>query len=539
MRGSPYFAHPVLDAETYHRAALALAGGEGFPDRVFWQPPGYPYFLALVYALAGPSFLAPRLVQAVLGSLAAVLTYWLGARLFGPRVGLAAGLGAAGYGLLIYYDGELLTPSLAILVELVAVLLAVRAQDAPDSRSWLGAGLFGGLAAVVNATALVLVPVMAVFARRRALWVLLGAALAIAPLTLRNWTQGGELVLISSNGGVNLFLGNNPRYDDTVAMRPGRDWQALLRAPRLHGVRGARAESVFFERRVLAFARAEPVTFLRLQATKLRLLLTGDEIPRNQEIYPARGYSPVLRVLLWKSPLLAFPYGIVLPLGLVGLVVGARRAPMLAAMLVVFALAVLAFFVTARYRAPLVPLLLVFAAEGLRWLVASASRTARLVAVGALVPLYAVANLGQGPMPAQMNPDAEFGLATWLEREGSPDEALALYRAVAREHPSGWDAWYRLGQLLEAAGRREEAEDAFTIARGIVPTHFDTLVWLARQASEAGCLDEALAHYRRAVELDPTSHLARDGLERVLGERAKTPSTGSTDPCARKGPDSA
>ena len=39
---SPYFTHPVLDAETYHEAALALVRGLGYPDRVFWQPPGYP-----------------------------------------------------------------------------------------------------------------------------------------------------------------------------------------------------------------------------------------------------------------------------------------------------------------------------------------------------------------------------------------------------------------------------------------------------------------------------------------------------------------
>ena len=539
MRGSPYFDHPVLDAETYNHTALALAAGEGFPDRVFWQPPGYPYFLALVYALAGPGFLVPRLAQVVIGSLSAVLTCLIGVRLFGPRVGLAAGLGTAGYGLLIYYDGELLAPSLAILLQLVAMLLAVRAQGETDSRGWLAAGLFGGLAAVVNATVLVLVPVMAAFARRRAPWVLLGAALAIAPLTLRNWTQGGEMVLISSNAGINLFLGNNPRYDETVAMRPGRDWQALLRAPRLHGVRGARAASAFFERRVLAFARAEPGAFLGLQGKKLRLLLAGDEIPRNQEIYPARAYSLVLRLLLWKAPFLAFPFGIVLPLGLLGLVVGARRAPMLAAMLVVFALAVLAFFITARYRAPLVPLLLVFAAEGVRWLVGSADRLARLVAVAALLPLFLVTNLGQGPMATRMNPDAEFGLATWLEREGHLGEALVRYRTLAREHPTYWDAWYRLGQLLETAARRPEAEEAFRVARGIVPSHFDTLGWLAQQASDAGCLEEAAAHYRRAIDLDPASLLARAGLAHVLAERAKGPAGGSREPCSPAGSGSA
>ena len=38
---------------------------------------------------------------------------------------------------------------------------------------------------------------------------LLGAVLVIAPVTLRNYTIGGDFVLISYNGGVNFYLGNN------------------------------------------------------------------------------------------------------------------------------------------------------------------------------------------------------------------------------------------------------------------------------------------------------------------------------------------
>ncbi len=533
MRRSPYFAHPVLDAETYYQAALALATGQGYPDAVFWQPPGYPYFLALVYAVAGPGFLIPRLVQAATGAASALLTCWIGTRSFGPRVGLGAGLGTAAYGTLLYFDGELLTPSLAIALQLVAVVLAVKARSDPSPLGWLAAGLFGGLTALVNAPALVLIPVMAAFARRRAAWVLLGAALALAPATLRNWTQGGELVLISSNSGINLYLGNNPRYEATVAMRPGRDWQALLRAPRQHGVQGARAASAFFVDRVLEFGAADPVAFLRLQAKKLHLLASGNEILRNQEIYPARAFSPVLWLLLWKAPWLAFPFGVLLPLAVVGLVIGARRAPMLAAMLLALSVSVLAFFVTARYRAPLVPFLLVFAAEGARWFVATARSAERAVAGLAVLLLFAVANLGQGPMPARMNPDAEFGLATWLEREGRPDAALAGYRMVTQEAPTYWDAWFRLGQLLEQRGRDQEAAEAFRAARAIVPEYPDTLAMLARQLLGAKCFRQAAAYARKAIDLDPRNAIARASLQEALTgpEAADAEATASQERC--------
>ncbi len=523
LRNSPYFSHPVLDAETYFRAASALAAGDGWAEPVYWQPPGYPYFLAAVLWLWGPGFLAPRLVQAILGALTAALTCAVGARVFGRGVGFAAGLIVAVYGLLIYYDGELLAPSLAICLQMATLYAAVRAPGEQGGRGWLAAGLLGGLSAVTNAAFLLVLPVLALAARRRAGWLLVGAAVAVAPVTLRNWTRGGELVLVSSNAGVNLYLGNNPRYDATVGMRPGRDWQALLLAPRLHGVSGAAPASRFFAARVGAYAARDPGAFVALQARKLRLLAGGDEIPRNQEIYPARAWSPVLQVLLWKAPGLAFPFGLLLPLAVVGLGAAARRAPMLAAAVGALALGVVAFFVTARYRAPLVPLLALFAAAGVRWAVVEARPRGRVVAVVVGVAVYLVANLGQGPMPRQMNPDAEHGLAHWLEREGRRAEALDLYRRLARDAAGSFDAWYGVAQLATVLGRRDEADAALARIRDLAPAYPDTAVLLARTAVEAGCGPEASAFARRALALDPDSDVARGLLQRADALRATHP----------------
>src|SRR5690349_5417708 len=69
LRQSPYFDHPVIDALTYHQAAVSIATGHGHPDLVYWQPPGYSYFLALLYTFAhSPGLLLPRLVQALFGA---------------------------------------------------------------------------------------------------------------------------------------------------------------------------------------------------------------------------------------------------------------------------------------------------------------------------------------------------------------------------------------------------------------------------------------------------------------------------------------
>lgn len=109
MTSSPYFTHPVVDAGDYATIGWSLARGHGYPETIFWHPPGYPCFLGAVWWLGGDSFLAPRLVQSGLGAMNVVLIAWLGGRLFGRTVGLASGSAAAIYGMLIYFDGELLT----------------------------------------------------------------------------------------------------------------------------------------------------------------------------------------------------------------------------------------------------------------------------------------------------------------------------------------------------------------------------------------------------------------------------------------------
>ena len=511
MRASPYFTNPVIDAATYDDAARAIAQGHGHPDVIFWQPPGYSYFLALIYAVAGSGYLAPRLAQAVLGALSACLTAWIGARVFGRRVGLGAGYVVAFYGMLIYYDGELLTPTLTIALQLAAVALALKALQHPRSETllWGGSGLLVGLASVVTAPSLVIAGVLAVFARRRAWTVILSTALAIAPVTLRNLNRGGEFIPISWNAGINLYIGNNPRYDETVAIRPDLQWRHFVQEPRRAGIQGAGPASSYFVQKALGYAVSDPIGFARLQLKKVTLLLEGNEIPRNQDIYPARSDSPVLRVLLWKIPGLAFPFGLLMPLGIVGLAVQGRRAPLLGWIVLSYAAAILAFFITARYRVPLVPYLAIFGAAGVRWWVEDAKRTARLTSLAGLIALLLLGNLGQGPMPREMNADAEYSLGARLLREGREEEAIDRFRIALRKNPRYSEAWVNLGVIEATHGRMSEAERSFESALQADSGNTLALTNLAVLREKAGDRAGALALYQRALAIDPADEAAR------------------------------
>ncbi|HZE19271.1 MAG TPA: tetratricopeptide repeat protein [Candidatus Angelobacter sp.] len=511
MRASPYFENPIIDAATYDDAARAIAAGHGHPDSIFWQPPGYSYFLSWIYIVLGPGYLGPRVVQALLGAASAVLTAWIGARYFGRRVGLGAGYGVALYGLLIYFDGELLAPSLTIALQLAAIAVAVRARDHPRRALalWGASGLLAGIASVVTAPSLVIGGVLAAAAGRRAWAVVLGVVLAIAPVTLRNLERGGELVPISWNGGINLYIGNNPRYDETVAIRPDLHWKEFVQEPRRAGVQGAGNASRYFAEKVGRWAASDPAAFARLQVKKALLFLQGNEIPRNQEIYPARGWSPVLRALLWKAPGLAFPFGVLMPLGLLGLVTAFRRAPVLGWIVVLGSVSVLAFFITARYRAPLIPLLLIFAAEGVRRLVRDQGPLERSCSVALLLLLFLVGNLGQGPMAKTMNADAEYSLGVRLAMKGRPREAESHLRSALAKNSNYPEAWVNLGVLEAERGRSGEAEAMLRNALAQDPENTLALTNLAVLREKAGRIDEAVELYRRALEIDPTDAFAR------------------------------
>ena len=231
---SPLFSVPVVDARTYVDDARYLSevswAGQPTP---FWQPPLYPYLLGLLFSVGGENYYLPRLLQVLFGALICGLTYLLGLRLFPSVVALGAGLVAACYGPLIYFGGELLPTIPALLLDLALLLLLLTAP-LKQRWPWLLAGFTLGLAALAVSNILLFAPVLLAwlwfsqgnFVQRGAL-LLLGIALVIAPVALRNYLVGDDWVLISHNAGINFYIGNNPDYQRTVDIRP---WQGLAPA---------------------------------------------------------------------------------------------------------------------------------------------------------------------------------------------------------------------------------------------------------------------------------------------------------------------
>ena len=220
---------PPADDGTYYQVfAERLSRGLGYtwawPDGAVTYaahyPVGYPALLGLLYRIFGSSPIVAGLANAVIGALGVLGVHRI-ARAAAPAGPAAvAGLTAALHPSLVFYTPALMTEGVtaALLAILGAVALEVEGRERPRF-GWLALGLGAGFLVLVRPQALLLVPVLGGLSRLRAGWrsqagaALLVTALAFAvvlPWTARNCVRMDRCVLVSANGGWNLFIGAAP-----------------------------------------------------------------------------------------------------------------------------------------------------------------------------------------------------------------------------------------------------------------------------------------------------------------------------------------
>ena len=531
---SPLFEHPAVDAKTYTHHAQRLAAGNwlGIGEGPFWQPPLYPYFLGAVKVLFPESFFyAVRFVQALLGALVCAMSWWIGRTLFNPAVGLLAGIGAALCGPLIFFDGELLPASLAAFVDLLAIVVLLRVWRRPSRWGFLGAGAAFGVGALAVPTVLtfaVAVPIVLLWRaprRQGLIWAgafALGVVLAIAPVAWRNWAIGGDGVGISYNAGINLYIGNNPDYAETVAIRPGWEWDELVTQPARAGIERPSAKSAYFAERAWDYIKGDPTAWLGLMGHKLGAFWHGDERGRNQPIYFWRTYSNVLSATLWKAGI-AFPFGLVAPLALWGMLLSLRRIGPTWPLLFVlsYCLGVVAFFVAARYRVPVLPVLLVFAAYGLwalwDWVRAGRWRSLGLGLAVCLAFAFA-ANSHLAPMDMEGDAAIHYNLGNAYAEAGDKKRALAAFERAVAEDPEYWQAWLNLGGVKAALGDLIGGGEIFARVAQKAPRQVEPWMNLAHVRIMQRDLEGAFSCYESALAANPKLLPAYVEMIRLYGQ---------------------
>ncbi|MCX6641003.1 MAG: tetratricopeptide repeat protein [bacterium] len=523
LAATPFFQAPIIDAE-YHdawaREILRLGIGH---EQTFFRAPLYPYFLALVYSLTHGSFFAARLAQALLGTSTALLTYLLALQL-NPRRGIAliAGLGTALYGMLVFYDGELLVETLFIPLLLSACLIYSLARQSKYSFYLVLAGLFLGLAAITRASALILVPIFILDlfwpklkkgdlprSAIKSFIFLTGCFLPIIPVTYHNVHTGGDFVLIASQGGINFYIGNNASADGVHANLPGvgSNWDVPGASALAFEAKGKVLKSSevsdYYYQKGWQFVFEQPSAWAKLMLKKLCAFWNKLEISNNRDLYFFRyetSIMPLLRLL---------GFWIVAPLGLLGMLIGWQSKLLpgwFLSVVPVYMAGVIFYFVTARFRVVIVPFMLIFAGLAIYELLEKRQpflQKERLINLGVLLLFGFFVNTNPWGFSRENSAHSYFSLGNAYLKSGNYPKAFEEYHAALQADSTFPQVHLNLGVLAYQQGNLEGAAEEYERELGLYPNDARATNNLGVIRFEQGKLEEARGLYEKAADLKP------------------------------------
>jgi len=483
------FNHLMINPETYDEWARALMGAGSGPmeSPPFYFAPGYPYFLAGVYGLFGPSLHAAVMVQIVISSATVTLIALIASRLWTQREAWVAGLLAAFYGPHIHSVGELLPETLFLFLITLAMALALPSSRTRGSRDdiglaptpkWFGlSGAVWALTIPLRSVVVFMVPLIAFDAlqrggRRAAVLATLPMIAVIAFFIGINASASGRFVMVSANGGENLVQGNYQGADGvnpfpTASTRElGIEFAQDYRREHPRDV-ASKAQFVadedqFMRRAAIRYVRQHPASSLRLLGKKFLWTWSDRELPNNVDVdWKAR------RSWLFRLPLLPLRFGLVFTLAMVGVMLLRRpRGLLLLWVPVLLGVGTCTVFLTnGRFRLPMTISLLLWAAFGLcnlaPWLGEDRRTTWRRVLALAAIGIALVLTYGNLSGDRDYH-HYEFDLntAVLLFQEKRFADAIPYFERSVRQDPEHRD----FGPLILALDLQNRCHDALLVA---------------------------------------------------------------------------
>ena len=393
-------SHPTSDSYFYYLGASSIAHGHGYSimgHSTAFFPVGWPAFLAGLFLITGPSFVAVKALNLVLWALSTGLAYALGRRLGGRSVGLVSGVLVAVAPTMTAYAMRASSEALFIPLLLGVCLLLTRSDGAtPTLRRAALAGLLLGLAILVRSTATLLplvLPLWLLLRRPRGeSWRAAALLAAVSILVCVPWAVRNEAVMhtlgLSTNGGYTIWIGANPHATGGFAIKDAHHlrWAIRTKASETHQNSALLDESIdYVTGHPFDYLGLIPAKFSNLMAwgpgptASVRIGQRGPDPQRGRYERHLSGTEALLvngsQHHLWLFKLWHYSYWI---LGGIALVLAARRrlpGAGLAALLVTFWILfhVLLIHGEARYMLSVTPLV----APALAWLLVEGARFAR------------------------------------------------------------------------------------------------------------------------------------------------------------------
>jgi hypothetical protein len=266
------------------RVASSIAGGHGFSSPLrfvdtgptAWFTPIYPYFVAAIFKIWGIFSFKSRLIieafNCAFASLTVLPIYGIARRTFGENVAVGAAWGWVFLPTALFFPITWIWDTSLTALFLALIFWATLAmRDAKTIGAWLGYGALWAVGVLINPSLLSLLPFLAGWAawqaRRDSMpWVKFSAAalvvlaIALVPWTVRNYRVFGKIIVLRSNFGLELWLGNNPNVPDTWSpwLHPNDSREEADKYQRMGEIAFMEAK----QREAIAFMRTHPADTL-------------------------------------------------------------------------------------------------------------------------------------------------------------------------------------------------------------------------------------------------------------------------------------
>ncbi len=335
--------------------------------------PGYVTFIAGVFAIFGPSVVALRIVESVLGTLAVGLIGAIGVPLFGRTAGLIAASLAALHPVLAFLPSTQFSENVVVFVTTASLGMALAALRRGGTWRWAACGVLLGIVLLIRPSSVFLVPGLAVglalaLHRGRRPWLApalvcaAAIALTVAPWIVRNHRVHGHWFFIATGGGRQIWFGNNPNATADTRVPSVLD-PGMLEEIRPFPDDLARERHLY--RRALGWMRENPGRAAWLYVLELRNIFAFyPETESRTHVNPwSRAAGGLTSAAVFAGALLSL---------------GRLRADpslwVLAALVISYALGCAFFFSVMRYRMAVEPALLWMAGSGWAGLLAARSQ---------------------------------------------------------------------------------------------------------------------------------------------------------------------
>lgn len=521
------FAVPMVDEKFFWLWAQDILNNSFWGDGAYFRAPLYGYFLAFLHLVTSGSIFWMKYLQLLLCGGTVFYLYKLTEYLCNRTAAIIAGFIYALYGTAVFYEAMFLIPVLFLFLLVWGMYRLIVHHEKLSPVSLIITGLIFGLAALARPNILLVVPFLMLWLfwksdkqfsakLRKPVLLFLGVVIAILPVTVRNYAVTGELILISSQGGINLYLGNNPSADGLTMLMPevaldeSVSWdqfeQVTINAAEKESGKALSASeaSSFWTSKTIGYITDNPGEFLGRLYKKTIYLFSGIENSDNADIYYGRTRSKLFSLLVWNNGLY-FPFGLLFPLTVAGLLLTWDKRKKLLPLyiyLLFYVPSIILFLVTARHRLPLIPFMIILAGAGMYNIIQYVKENNyRQLFLPGIVFVILLAGFNRTYFDESRTGSmfqVYFNNGLRAEKIGDLQKAEAEYKKAEQEFPQSTVLLNNLGFVQYQLGKYAEAAEKYRRAISIQPDFTGAYNNLGLLYQEFNKHDSALIIFKKA-----------------------------------------